>query len=381
MAGSQLLIRKQNMTSANNTISSRLNSKTESKKIAVIGGGHLGRIHSKLLVANPEFQLIAVADPFAPSRVWIEQNQRVPTVEDYRDLEGVIDAAVIAAPTVLHHEIGMWCLKHNIHVLIEKPISASLAEGAELIEQARRSDRILQVGHVERFNPAWNCATQPLTSDSIRFIEAAREGTYTGRSTDISIVMDLMIHDIDLILSKVQSPVIKVEAYGWPVLGEFEDFAVAHLAFENGCIAQLRASRVSPTPRRNMQIFAEESVTDIDFATNKVTSTTALPDVLNKTRQADTLPPEQRAKVKDELFEAWLQRCDANPTPCNAIEQEHFDFARAIQSNSAPRVDGRQALDALEIAVRIEQRMRLNTSMHPGIIPSADRFSLIRKAS
>lgn len=369
------------MTSANPVISSRSSTTSDTKRIAVIGGGHLGRIHSKLLVSNPEFQLIAVADPFAPSRVWIEQNQRVPTVEDYRDLEGVIDAAVIAAPTVLHHEIGMWCLKHDIHVLIEKPISATLAEGAELIEQARRSDRILQVGHVERFNPAWNCATQSLPSDSIRFLECSREGTYTGRSTDISIVMDLMIHDIDLILSKIQSPVIKVEAYGWPVLGEFEDFAVAHIAFENGCIAQLRASRVSPTARRNMQIFAEEGVTEIDFATNKVSTTIALPDVLSKQRQADTLPPEQRAKVKDELFDKWLQRSDATPTPCNAIEQEHFDFARAIQNHAAPRVDGRQALEALEIAVRIEQRMRLNTSMHPGIIPAADRFGMHRKAS
>jgi predicted dehydrogenase len=233
-------------------------------RIGVIGGGHLGRIHAKLAANNPSLVLIGVADPSADSRSIVESQLNLPTVHDYKEWDGAIDGAIIAAPTFLHHEIGSWCLRHGIHVLMEKPIASSLRQASELLQLAKSNSCTLQVGHVERFNPAWQKADALVASQSIRYIEAVREGTYTGRSTDIGIVMDLMIHDIDLVLSAVNDSVESVQAFGWSVLGEHEDFATACLRFQNGTIAQLRASRIAPVARRQMQLYSEGGLVEPD---------------------------------------------------------------------------------------------------------------------
>ncbi len=348
-------------------------------RIGVIGGGHLGRIHAKLIASNTSCELVAVADPSSESRQFVESQLHVPAVADYQILAGAIDGAIIAAPTFLHHQIGAWCLTHGIHVLMEKPIASTLEEARELVLLAKANHRTLQVGHVERFNPAWQFASMQFSNNAIRYVEAAREGTYTGRSTDIGIVMDLMIHDIDLILSAVKSPVDLVSAYGWSVLGDNEDFATACLRFRNGTIANLRASRISPVPKRTMQVYADDGLTEIDFASNTVSQTSAVEDVANGLRQADQLPADQRAKVKECLFVDWLSKTEHKTAPANAIELEQKEFVHAIHTGVAVTVTGEQGYQALEVAARILEQIAVNRPSR-SIIPFDDRLAKTKAA-
>ena len=348
-------------------------------RIGVIGAGHLGRIHAKLIATNSSCSFVGVADPSGDSRQIIETQLNVAAIVDYREWLGAIDGAIVAAPTFLHHQIGTWCLTNGIHVLMEKPIASSLKEANQLVQLAQAKNRTLQVGHVERFNPAWQLASSCFSNDTIRYIEAAREGTYTGRSTDIGIVMDLMIHDIDLILSAVNSPVDSISAYGWSVLGENEDFATACLRFRNGAIANLRASRIASVPKRQMQVYADDCLTDIDFATNTVNQTSPVEDVANGSRQADRLPPELRAKVKDSLFVDWLNKVETKAEPSNAIQREQTEFIQAIQFGKSVTVTGEHGYRALEVAARILDQIAIN---RPGraIIPAAAQFGQTKAA-
>jgi predicted dehydrogenase len=352
---------------------------TTHPRIAVIGGGHLGRIHAKLAAANSNCELVAVADPSADSRSLVESQLHLKTVSDYRTLKGQVDAAIIVTPTFLHHEVGLWCLNNGIHTFIEKPIASSIREANELVACAAARSLSLQVGHVERFNPAWQSCLPKLQNESIQYIEAAREGTYTGRSTDIGIVMDLMIHDLDLILSAVDSPVDQIHAYGWSVLGEHEDFAVANLRFASGTIAALRASRISPTPKRFMQIYTDLGLVEIDFATSSIRETVPTDEVADRTKQADMLAPNDRAKVKDTLFREWLVQNERKVPACNAIELEQNEFYSSISRKTPVTVTGHSGAKALEVAVQIIDCIEL-TRPARSIIPSATRFAT-RKAA
>ena len=354
-------------------------SKASKPRVGVIGGGHLGRIHAKLLSANPQCEFVGVADPSSESRSLVQSQLNTTAIEDYRQWLDAVDGVVVAAPTFLHNQIGVWCLSRGIHVLMEKPIASSLAEASQLVQLAKANSCTLQVGHVERFNPAWQLACSQLHADSVRYIEAAREGVYTGRSTDIGIVLDLMIHDIDLILSLVNSSVDSVSAYGWNAIGETEDFATACLKFRNGAVANLRASRISPTPKRSMQLYTDDGFVEIDFSSSVVSNTCAVEDVANGLRQADMLPPDQRAKVKDSLFVDWLSKVDTKATPVNAIEQEHCEFILAIQSGKKVSVTGEQGYHALEVAARILDQIAMNRPSR-SIIPAAARFGKTKAA-
>ena len=348
-------------------------------KIGVIGGGHLGRIHAKLIAANSSCEFVGVADPSSDSRKFVESQLKATAIADYRDWSGAIDGAIIAAPTFLHHQIGSWCLSRGIHVLMEKPIASTLEEASKLVLLAKSSKCTLQVGHVERFNPAWQFASPRFRNNTIRYIEAAREGTYTGRSTDIGIVMDLMIHDIDLILSVVDAPIDSVSAYGWSVLGETEDFATACLRFRNGTIVNLRASRIAPVPKRSMQVYSDDGLTDIDFASNSFSQTSAVEDVADGSRRADQLPADLRAKVKDSLFVDWLQRIEHKAVPANAIELEQKEFVLAIRYGNPVTVTGEHGYHALEVASSILDQIAINRPVR-AIIPAACRFGKTKAA-
>lgn len=352
---------------------------TSKPRIGVIGAGHLGRIHAKLLAANPSCDFLGVADPSPEARSLVASQLNANAIADYREWQGAIDGVVVAAPTFLHHPIGVWCLSHGIHVLMEKPIASSLAQSNQLVQLANSNKCTLQVGHVERFNPAWQLACSQIDPQCVRYIDAAREGVYTGRSTDIGIVLDLMIHDIDLILSLVNSPVDSVAAFGWSVLGENEDFATASLKFRSGTVANLRASRISPIQKRSMQVYVDDGLVEIDFATNAVSTTTAVDDVADRTRQADQLAPDLRAKVKDTLFVDWLQKVECKAVPVNAIEQEQNEFISAIRSGTAVTVTGQHGHAALEVASRILDQIAMNSPAR-SIIPAAGKFGKTRAA-
>lgn len=349
-------------------------------RVAVIGGGHLGRIHARLLAARSDVSFVAVCDPIAASRAEVESKLNLPTLDQFESLEGRVDAVVIATPTTLHHKIGKWCLERGIHTFMEKPIATNEAEAYDLIRTAERVGCQLQVGHVERFNPAWTHACERIDATSVRHIDARREGVYTGRSTDIGIVLDLMIHDIDLILSLIASPLVSIHATGRCVLGRHEDFAVADLVFKNGATAHLRASRISATQARAMEIHCDTAWAAIDFATNSFTITEPTLDVASGRLLADELPMPERLAVKDELFTRWLQKSEHRVEGTNAIADEHTDFLHAIASGTTPRVSGREGARALQVACEIADQIAAQTTSITGIIPASRLAEARRKA-
>jgi predicted dehydrogenase len=320
-------------------------------RIGVIGGGHLGTIHTRLLSGQEGVQLVGVAEPSPEARERLTGQLSVPTVDDYRQLYGRIDAAVVAAPTRHHHDIALDLLSRGVHVLVEKPLAATGEQAERLVAAAEGHGLVLQVGHVERFNPAL-AAVMPQIGTP-RYIEATRCGPYSFRSTDIGVVLDLMIHDLDLVLALVDSTLIDVAAVGSPVFGPREDLAQARLQFANGCVANLTASRVHPEPQRQMQIFWEHGAVRIDFAGPSVQRLSPHPDILNGRIDVDRLSSEQKLQMKQRLFQDYLALEQLPLEPANAILQEQQEFVRAVAYGTPVRVTGRQAAEALQVAERV----------------------------
>jgi len=338
-------------------------------RVGVVGAGHLGRIHAKLLSAREDCTVVAVCDPYEPSRRWVSEQLGIPVTDSYECLEGVVDAVVIATPTSMHHEVAKWALQRGMATFIEKPIASTVGQARELESLASLFQAPLQIGHVERFNPVWKSFVQQVDRKSIRRIEARREGVYTGRSTDIGIVLDLMIHDIDLILSLVDSPIAAVYANGHCLLGQHEDLAIADIHFTNGVTAHLRASRVSAVTQRSMEIHCQSSGNEpawyeVDFAGGTLSSVGLAEGVGRGGLEADALEPEARSKVKDELFSKWLDRQTHKPHPGNAIASEHDDFMRAITTGVEPMVNGSAGCYALEVANRITEQIIAQSIRH-----------------
>jgi predicted dehydrogenase len=356
--------------------------------IAVIGAGHLGRIHTRLLGGIEGFQLQAVVDPNPEARAAIEKEFSLPTLEDYHSLSDSIEAVIVASPTSLHLETTLWCLEHGKHCFVEKPLVRSSRQASMLVQIAERRKRTLQVGHVERFNSAWQ-AIRPMLDHPI-YLESHRAGTYTGRSTDIGVVLDLMIHDIDLILDVVESPLVNVSACGRSVMGTLEDWAEARLEFENGAAAKLFASRVSRTARRSMHVVCENLSAEIDFAKGTADIVESSDAVASGSFRADSLPESERRSIQNELFSKWLPHRGLHIAPANAIEMELRDFLKSIRDASAPTVDGKAAHHAVEVAEKImeaihesseRRRLSLEAEQRLDIIPAAHRFGDVRRAS
>lgn len=321
-------------------------------RIAVVGGGHLGRIHTRLLKNNPLVELVAVADTSPVSRGKIEKEFQIETTDEYRDLFNRIDAAVIATPTASHYKIAIDFLTRGIHTLIEKPVTNTTPQADHLIQLADKNNAVLQVGHVERFNPVFQQARQALPNP--RYLEASRMSGYTFRSVDVGVVMDLMIHDIDLIVSLIDSPLVETRAIGVSVFGPHEDIAQARLEFANGSVANLTASRCSFTPARTISWFSEQGYVSADLSSgefqhvqlSEMIDTSSTRDVFNfDARQEDT--------IKTKLFDTVLPKTTTVVDPQNAIECEHNDFVRAVEGNRVPIVTGRHGRRAVSIAQAI----------------------------
>jgi predicted dehydrogenase len=322
-------------------------------KLAVIGAGHLGRIHAKLLAEIPEVELVGVADPLPAAREQIAADGRTTAFADHRELLSRVDAAVIATPTRHHHAVALDFLRAGISLLIEKPLAANLAEADDLVATAKRHGALLQVGHIERFNPAFLAAAGHINQP--RYVEAVRASGFTGRSTDIGVVYDLMIHDIDLLLALVASPVRSVSALGLAILGRREDVAQARLEFENGCVANLSASRVSfsPAPRRQMQIWSTQGFAAIDFG-NRTANVVRPSDAVRK-REFDyeSQSADEKKGFKDRLFSEILRVEPIEVETRNALADELQDFVESIQTGRQPRVTGEQGRDAVAVAEAI----------------------------
>lgn len=238
-------------------------------RTAVIGVGYLGRFHAQKYATLPDTELVAVADVHQEAAQAVAKEYGVEAVPDYRDLLGRVDAVSIVVPTRLHHAVAKTFLEHGAHVLVEKPITVTLEEADDLIATAQANDRILQVGHLERFNSAVLALEDVLKTPM--FIESSRIAPFKPRGTDVSVVLDLMIHDIDIIQSVVRSPITKVDASGTQVLSRDIDIANARLQFANGCVANITASRTSLKTERRMRIFQQDAYIAVDFGEKTLT--------------------------------------------------------------------------------------------------------------
>jgi predicted dehydrogenase len=320
-------------------------------KLAVVGAGHLGRFHARVAANLPDARLVAVVDPVASAREQVAAEVGTRPLADFRDLIGLADAAIVATPTLLHFDVARELLLSGIHVLVEKPITTTLAQADELVNLAERQQLILQVGHIERFNPAFTAVKNRLSDP--KYISARRLSTYTFRSTDIGVVLDLMIHDIDAVLSLVDAHVTRVEAVGISVLGKEEDIVDARLYFESGCIANITASRVSYETARSMQVFTDQCCATIDFSARQARLVEPTAEVLGRQFDVGTLTAEQMNHLRDHLFEALLVKSEVPIADCNAMEQEQLDFTRAIRTSTEPMVSGTAGRDALAVAQEV----------------------------
>lgn len=319
-------------------------------RIAVIGAGHLGRIHAKLIGNVEGAELVGISDPFEEARANATELYKVPTVADYRELIPEIDAAVVAAPTDAHCEIGVELLKAGKHVLIEKPLANTSVDADRLAMMAGAKRLTLQVGHVERFNPAFTALGN--VGVDAKYVEAVRASRFPGRCLDVGVVMDLMIHDIDLVLSLTDAPVRLVTASGLAVVSDHEDLAEARVEFECGLVANLKASRVSPTPARHMQVFGSGGFADIDFS--GPTLTTVSPSDSLSDRSFDlTSEADNPLKYADQLFDDHLGIQTHELESRNAILDELHDFVISIHSGISPTVDGLAGARAVNVADQI----------------------------
>jgi predicted dehydrogenase len=305
-------------------------------RTAVIGAGYLGRFHAQKYLSLPNSDLVGVADPSATVRAALTAELGVRTYADHRELLNRVDAVSIVTPTQLHYAIAKEFLEAGAHVLVEKPMTVTVAEGEGLIEAARRANRILQVGHLERFNAAVQ-AVQPILGVP-RFIESARLAPFKHRGTDVDVVLDLMIHDIDLILSIVRSPVVSVDAIGSSVFSKEIDIANARLRFANGCVANATASRVSLKTERKLRLFQDDAYLSLDLQQK----------ILTVIRKGEGVGPDGMPQVA--IDEKTYEQGDA-------LKAEIEAFLAAVANRRPPPVTGEDGLLALRTAVNIGEQV------------------------
>lgn len=321
-------------------------------RIAVIGAGHLGRIHAKLIGQVDGANLVAICDPQEASRKIAADQFDCPVVEDFTTIIDQIDAAVIAAPTDFHADIAKALLKAGKHLLVEKPLAADGTDAQRLAMLASAKRLTMQVGHVERFNPAFT-GLDDLAQD-VKYVEAVRASSFPGRCLDVGVVMDLMIHDLDLVLSMTDAPVVTVSASGLSMISHHEDLAEARLEFECGLVANLKASRVSPTPARGMQVFGANGFAEIDFGGPSLSTVRPSHSVVDRSfdLNAETDNP---LGYSAELFSSKLHCETLDLEPRNAILDELHDFVISIQSGTSPLVDASAGARAVVVADKILQ--------------------------
>lgn len=312
----------------------------ESIKVAVIGVGYLGRFHAQKYKAMPNVELVGVVEPDARRGREIAQELQVPVHSSISPLLGHIDAASVVCPTVSHFHVTRELLNASIHCFVEKPITSTLDEADELIKLALQKRLILQVGHIERFNPAMvfllNHVTKPM------FIEAHRLSVFKQRAIDVDVVLDLMIHDLDLVLSLMKTMPRELHAVGTAVLTPNVDIANARLVFENGCVANLTASRISLTPMRKFRVFEPGRYISADSIEQK----NVLVSVQASAGEADQrlLPQVIEHEKQDSL-----------------LKELHF-FIESIRNDSSPLVTGEDGRQALELAMEVKASIEENLS-------------------
>lgn len=317
-------------------------------RMAVVGVGHLGKEHARILAGMDDVELVAVVDVDAEQAQLVARRLNATPYTDYWPLLNLVDAVSIAVPTTQHYAIAAEFLRRGIPTLVEKPLTANLDEAVDLLTLAQRNYALLQVGHIERFNPAFEeLQRRPLQP---KFVTCQRVGPYSGRSTDIGVVLDLMIHDLDLLLTLVPAAVKQVEAVGASLFGGHEDVANARIHFANGCIADLTASRVCPAPERHMRVWGPEGYAHIDFRKRSVRF--IQPSDQLRVRCFDP------RRLKDELYSHHLELCELDCNQGDQLTRELEHFVNCVREHSSPLVGGLEARRAIALAMQIQERIR-----------------------
>ena len=302
-------------------------------KCAVIGSGYLGKFHADKYASLPNCELVAVVDIDSSAAKAVAEKHNAIALTDYQSLLGNIDAVSIVVPTTLHYQVAKDFLNAGTHVLVEKPITVTVAEADELIAIANEKNVILQVGHLERFNPAvlgLDKDEKPL------FIESHRLSPFNPRANDVSVVLDLMIHDIDIILALVDSEVERIDASGTAVLTQGTDIANARLLFKNGCVANVTASRISMKLERKMRLFRPSSYVAVDFQNRVLTK--------HRTGKKEMFPGIPEIETEESVFESG-----------DALLEEIKHFVNCIQTGEKPLVSGVAGRRALATAIQITE--------------------------
>jgi len=300
-------------------------------RAAVVGVGYLGQFHAEKYATAPDVELVAVVDSDPARAAEVAARFGCRAYSQVADLAGIVDCASVAVPTPFHREVGARLLEAGIDVLVEKPIAATLDEARDLVRIAERHGRILQVGHLERFNPAIRELSSLLTRP--RFLECHRLAPFVERGTDVDVVLDLMIHDLDVILSMMASPVASVEAVGVPVITASPDIANARIRFADGAIANVTASRVSLKRERKLRIFQPDTYISLDYGEKRL-----------RICHRGPAPPGGLAPI--EVEERVVLGEDA-------LAEEIRAFVEAVRSRREPLVSGREGLRAIELAYQV----------------------------
>ena len=304
--------------------------------IAVVGVGAFGRQHARVLASVPGAILVAVADHDPERAATVAAEFGCEALADHTQLAGRVAAAVVAVPTALHSEVGVALLESGIDLLVEKPIAPDLDSAQALIDAAEANGRILQVGHLERFNPIIEAVQQAATLPL--FFEIHRMSTFSPRSLDVDVILDLMIHDLDIVLSMVDSPIQRLEATGIPILSTKADIASVRIVFENGCVANLTASRISTEKIRKLRLFQPRQYISIDYA-----------------RQ------DGYASGVDAGFE--IQYRPFTVTKAEPLVRQAEDFLAAVATRRRPRVTGPDARGVLEVGLRIIEEIERHSRL------------------
>ncbi len=312
-------------------------------RVGVIGVGNMGQHHTRVLSRFKDVELVGVSDVNVERGLDTAGKYRIRFFEDYQELLKHVDAVCVAVPTRLHHSVGMACLQAGVHILIEKPIAASIAEAESLVNAAAATNCILQVGHIERFNPAFQELHKVLKTEELLALEARRMSPYSQRANDVSVVLDLMIHDIDLLLELAGSTVATLTASGSRASNSgYLDYVTATLGFSNGIVATLTSSKVTHRKIRSITAHCKNSLTDADFLNNEI--------LIHRQTTADCSSDYGQVLYRqDGLIEKVYT---SNIEPLHA-ELEHF--INCVRGGEKPSVGGEQALKALRLASLIEQ--------------------------
>lgn len=306
---------------------------TQKLKAAVIGVGHLGKFHAQKYAQSNLCDLVAVVDAdLSTAQTIADQFENCQAFDNYQSILEQLDVVSLVVPTSLHFEIAKDLLNNNIHLLIEKPITETVEEAQELIDIARKNNLAIQVGHIERFNPVIIDLDEHL--DEPLFIESTRLAPFKPRATDVSVILDLMIHDIDIILNLVKSPISSLSASGIQVLSEAIDIANARIEFENGCVANVTASRISRKSERKLRIFQKDASISADFQ-DKVLS-------INAKGSGESFPGFSNIEHHEKSYE-----------DNDALNQEIIAFLEAVTNKTEPPVTGEDGKRALQTAIEI----------------------------